>query len=206
MTKHPKDHWETVYQQNHSAEVSWYQDYPQLSLQFIESAGVTIDQPILDVGGGTSLLVDNLLLKGYERLAVLDISEAAIAQSRLRLGLKADEVEWYVADVRAFAPPHRFALWHDRAVFHFMVDEADRRAYLEVLCSALEPHGHVILATFALHGPETCSGLPVCRYDATMLEEELGSDFNLIESWPEEHVTPSGGVQPFIYSLFTATN
>lgn len=206
MDTQVKAHWETVYQQQGISEANWHQDYPQLSLQFVESAGVSIEQPVLDVGGGTSLLVDNLLLKGFEKLALLDISEAAVAQSRRRLGLKADEVEWYVADVRTFIPPYRFALWHDRAVFHFLVDAADRRAYLDVLRATLEPHGHVILATLAPHGPEICSGLPVRRYDATMLEEELGSDFNLIESWPEEHITPTGGVQPFIYSLFTVDN
>lgn len=200
---HNKEHWEGFYQQQTGSEASWYQDYPQLSLLFIESAGVTPDQPILDVGGGTSLLVDNLLLKGFERLAVLDISEAAIEHSRRRLGLRADHVEWHVADVRSFEPPYRFALWHDRAVFHFLTEEADRQAYLDVLKNALEPDGHVVLATFAPHGPEACSGLPVERYDADMLEEVLGDEFNLIESWPEEHITPSGSVQPFIYSLFS---
>jgi SAM-dependent methyltransferase len=200
---HNKEHWEGFYQQQTGSEASWYQDYPQLSLLFIESAGVATDQPILDVGGGTSLLVDNLLLKGYEKLAVLDISEAAIEHSRRRLGLQADHVEWYAADVRRFDSPYRFALWHDRAVFHFLVEEADRQAYLNVLKSTLAPDGHVVLATFAPHGPEDCSGLPVERYDADMLEEVLGDEFNLIESWPEEHITPSGTVQPFIYSLFS---
>ncbi len=202
MDEREKQHWETVYQRQDSAEASWYQDYPQLSLQFIESAGVTPNESILDVGGGTSLLVDNLLLKGFEKLSVLDISEAAIAQSRQRLGLKADSVEWFVSDVRSFVSPRPFSLWHDRAVFHFLVEESDRHAYLDVLRSTLKPNGHVVLATFAPDGPESCSGLPVRRYDATMLEEELGSDFDLIESWPEEHITPDGGVQPFIYSLF----
>lgn len=198
-----KEHWEGFYQQQNGSEASWYQDYPQLSLLFIESAGVATDQPILDVGGGTSPLVDNLLLKGYERLAVLDISEAAIAHSRRRLGLRADHVEWHVGDVRCFESPYRFALWHDRAVFHFLTEEADRQAYINVLKNTLEPDGHVVLATFAPHGPEECSGLPVMRYDADMLEEVLGDDFKLVESWPEEHITPSGSVQPFIYSLFS---
>jgi len=206
MAMQHREHWESFYQQQTGSEASWYQDYPQLSLLFIESAGVTADQSILDVGGGTSLLVDNLLLKGYEKLTVLDISESAIDHSRKRLGLKADHVEWQVADVRIFEPPRRFALWHDRAVFHFFVDKDDRQAYLTALKAALEPNGHVVLATFAPHGPESCDGLPVRRYDASMLEEELGDDFNLIESWPEEHITPSGGVQPFIYSLFTLRN
>lgn len=206
MVMQSKEHWDNAYQQHDSTEASWYQDYPQLSLQFIESAGVTAEQTIIDVGGGTSLLVDNLLLKGFEKLSVLDISDAAIEQSRRRLGLNVDQVEWYVADVRSFIPSHRFDLWHDRAVFHFLIDEADRRAYLDVLCSALAPNGHVILATFAPDGPESCSGLPVRCYDADMLAEELGDNFNLIESWPEEHITPCGGVQPFIYSLFARQN
>jgi SAM-dependent methyltransferase len=198
-----KEHWEGFYQQQTGSEASWYQDYPQLSLLFIESAGVPSDQPILDVGGGTSPLVDNLLLKGYEKLAVLDISEAAIAHSRRRLGLQANQIEWHVGDVRSFKSPYRFALWHDRAVFHFLTEEADRQAYIDVLKSTLEPDGHVVFATFAPHGPDQCTGLPVVRYDADMLEEVLGDDFKLIESWPEEHITPSGSVQPFIYSLFS---
>ncbi len=196
-----KEHWETVYKKN-GTEVSWYQDYPQLSLQFIESTGVTIDDAILDVGGGTSQLVDNLLVKGFNKLAVLDISEEAIGQARQRLGSNADRVEWFRSDLRCFASPHRFALWHDRAVFHFQVSDADKKAYLGVLRSTLKPGGHVILATFAHDGPDRCSGLPVQRYDATTLEEELGDDYRLIESWPEEHVTPSGAMQPFIYTLF----
>lgn len=203
MAMHSKEHWESYYQQQTGSEANWYQDYPQLSLLFIESAGVTPEESILDVGGGTSLLVDNLLLKGFERLSVLDISESAIAHSRKRLGLRADHVEWHVADVRSFVSPHRFALWHDRAVFHFLISEADKQAYIHVLKSSLEPDGHVVLATFAPHGPDQCNGLPVARYDADMLEELLGDDFSLIESWPEEHITPSGSVQPYIYSLFT---
>ncbi len=203
MAMQYKEHWESYYQQQSGSEANWYQDYPQLSLLFIESAGVKTDDPILDVGAGTSLLVDNLLVKGYEKLAVLDISESAIAHSRKRLGLRADHVAWHVGDVRNFEAPQPFALWHDRAVFHFLVDEADQQAYISTMKGALEPNGHVVLATFALHGPDQCSGLPVKRYDATMLEEVLGDDFSLIESWPEEHITPAGAVQPFVYSLFS---
>jgi len=197
-----RDYWDRIYHRLQDGEANWHQDYPELSLQFIESAGVGSSSPILDVGGGTSLLVDNLLLKGYSRLSVLDISPTAIEQSRRRLGLNAGEIEWYAADVLSFIPPHPFALWHDRAVFHFLTDAGERDAYLRAMRGALEPGGQVILSTFAPHGPPSCSGLPVQRYDAAELEEVLGDDFSLVESWPEEHRTPAGESQPFVYTLF----
>jgi SAM-dependent methyltransferase len=182
--------------------VSWYQRDPARSLEFIEAAGVSLADPILDVGGGASLLVDRLLERGFRDVTVLDVADGALERVRERLGEAAARVELLQADVTRFVPIRRYALWHDRAVFHFLVSPADRAAYLAALAAALRPRGHVVLATFALGGPQRCSGLDVVRYDAASLASELGAGFDLLRSEREEHVTPTGAVQPFQYCLF----
>jgi len=156
---------------------------------------------IIDVGGGASVLVDSLLQKGYTHPAVLDISESALKCTRQRLCERAEEVEWFVADVTTFAPPHRFSIWHDRAVFHFLTAKADREKYLAVLRNALEPNAHLIIATFAEDGPEMCSGLPVERYGSDKMQQTLGGEFHLLEQQAESHTTPSGMEQRFNYFL-----
>ena len=157
---------------------------------------------IIDVGGGTSSLVDELLAAGGSNLAVLDISSIAIEQTRYRLRSDADRVEWYTTDVTEFDPPRQFGLWHDRAVFHFLTDAGDRTSYRQSLLKAVKPDGYVIVATFALDGPKRCSGLDVVRYSPESLGSELVQQFELIESRPEIHRTPSGGEQKFVYCLF----
>jgi SAM-dependent methyltransferase len=174
-----------------------------MSLRLIAGTGVSRSAPVIDVGGGASVLVDGLLEAGFTDVTVLDLSGAALASSRARLGARASSVQWTEADVtRADLPPRSFDLWHDRAVFHFLTDRADRLAYLRVLRHALRPGGHVVIATFAEDGPERCSGLPVRRYAPAQLHAELGSDFELLASEREAHVTPAGAVQRFQYSLF----
>jgi len=202
MSEERQQHWEEIYQGKASGEVSWYQEYPDISLQLIDLAGIGADAPLIDVGGGASVLVDNLLLKGFTRVAVLDISSIALECARQRLAVKADLVEWLVADVTHFQPKHRFALWHDRAVFHFLTDEKDRQRYIEVLRAALQEGGYLVLATFALDGPAQCSGLPVERYDTAKMQTVLGESFTLLESHREIHVTPAGKEQRFTYALF----
>lgn len=202
MTKERQQHWEDVYQGKEVSEVSWYQEYPSTSLQLIEQTGIAADAPLIDVGGGASVLVDNLLMKGFERVAVLDISSSALECARQRLGEKAEQVEWLVSDVTRLQPPHSFALWHDRAVFHFLTDESDRQRYLDVLKSSLQEGGFLILATFALDGPEKCSGLTIERYDIDKMQKVLGESFILIDGRREIHVTPSGMEQRFSYGLF----
>ena len=194
-------HWEKVYQSKDSTEVSWYQEYPDQSMRMIEKVVASKADSIIDVGGGASVLIDSLLQKEYSRLAVLDISAAALKCAQQRLCERAEKIEWIVADVTAFEPLHRFSLWHDRAVFHFLTAEADRKKYLAVLRKALEPDAHLVIATFAEDGPEMCSGLPVERYDSEKIVSTLGEEFELLEQQVETHTTPSGMEQKFNYFL-----
>jgi ubiquinone/menaquinone biosynthesis C-methylase UbiE len=198
-----KAHWEGVYRQKAPETVSWYQPRASVSLRLIELAGVGPGDRIIDVGGGASVLVENLLEAGHREVTVLDLSGAALARARSRLGERAAAVTWLEADVTAAdLAPGAYDLWHDRAVFHFLVAPGERRAYVSTLRGALRPGGHVIIATFAEDGPERCSGLPVRRYGPQQLQAELGEDFELLASEREEHVTPGGAVQRFQYSLF----
>ena len=197
-----KAHWERIYKDKLPTEVSWYQTEPELSLALIGRTRVGPTAPIIDVGGGASVLVDRLLAAGFENLAVLDISGSAIAHARARLGQLADRVEWYETDVTAFAPPHPFQLWHDRAVFHFLTDKEDRKRYVGTLKEALVPDGHAIIAAFAIGGPRKCSGLEIVQYDAARLSEELGGEFELLETVDEMHITPGHAEQKFSFFRF----
>ena len=160
------------------------------------------DSAIVDIGGGASLLVDCLLDRGYDHVTVVDASDAALGVARARQGARGDAVAWIAADARYVRLPTQVDLWHDRAVFHFLTEEADRQAYQESLRSALRVGGHLILATFALNGPERCSGLPVQRYDPDSMGGFLGPDFELVQSLEREHVTPGGSGQLFMYAVF----
>jgi SAM-dependent methyltransferase len=157
---------------------------------------------IVDIGGGASLLVDCLLDKGYSDLTVVDVSGAALEVARARSGDRGEKVAWLVADARHLRLPEQVDVWHDRAVFHFLTEEADRQAYLDAVRGAVRPGGHVVIATFAPGGPDRCSGLPVQRYDATKLSEFFGSDFKLTRSLAKQHVTPGGATQEFTYAVF----
>jgi SAM-dependent methyltransferase len=197
-----RDHWETVFREKREDEVSWFQDRPSTSLALIARAAADRSARIVDVGGGASRLVDALLDDGYRNVAVLDVSDAALAKARARLGSRADLVQWVVSDLLVWVPDTTFDVWHDRAVFHFMTRPEERAAYLATMSRALEPGGHAIIATFATNGPEKCSGLPVRRYEPEGLAAELGSAFRLVESAREEHATPAGKMQAFQYSRF----
>lgn len=197
-----REHWNRVYQTRAPDSVSWYQRRPDVSLELIAASGIAKDAGIIDIGGGASVLVDHLLELRYTNLAVLDLAGAALGASRARLGARAVAVEWFEADVTTFDPPHRFALWHDRAAFHFLTDAADRARYVATLCKTLEPGGTVIIATFALDGPPKCSGLDVVRYDEHSLALELGEEFQLREVRRETHVTPGKAEQRFSYFRF----
>ena len=192
-----REHWEKVYTQRSPESVSWYQAEPAASLALIERAGTTVDAPVIDVGGGASLLVDRLLDRGFTRVTVLDVSASALAHARRRLGPRAAQATWVEGDVTGFRPPERYALWHDRAVFHFLQSPAERDAYARVLAGALAPGGQALIATFAPDGPERCSGLPVRRYDEQAILAALGAGFELLETRPETHLTPAGAEQRF---------
>ena len=197
-----KQHWETVYASKSPLEVSWYQTEPRLSLQMIAATGAAKDAPIIDVGGGASVLVDRLLDAGYTSLSVLDISGQALVHARSRLGARAAQVEWIEADITAFVPPRSFQVWHDRAVFHFLTAAEDRRKYVEVLRRGLAIGGQLVIAAFAIGGPVKCSGLDIVQYDAAKMTAELGAGFRLLEEQGELHATPSGKEQLFGYFRF----
>jgi SAM-dependent methyltransferase len=198
-----KNHWEKVYRDKSPLEVSWFQENPALSLRLIEKTRIALDAPIIDVGGGASLLVDRLCEAGYSDIGVLDVSASALAHAKNRLADRTCAVSWYEADVTSFKPPKRFALWHDRAVFHFLTSGADRDSYVSVLKQALEPGGHLIMMAFAIDGPVKCSGLDIVQYDADKMKSTLGSGFELVETGHEMHITPVGNQQKFAYFRFT---
>ena len=197
-----QNHWEGVYQRTTPMDRSWHQDKPVLSLQLISGAGVSHDAPVIDVGGGASVLVDCLIRDRYSDITVLDISGAALAASKKRLGDVAEDIKWREADITRYEPPHQYSLWHDRAVFHFLSDESERQKYRAVLEKSLTPDGDLVIATFGLGGPTKCSGLDVVQYDAEKLGAELGAEFRLLNVRDEVHLTPSMKQQQFTYCHF----
>jgi trans-aconitate methyltransferase len=190
-------HWESVYGRNQADTVSWYQTEPVVSLELVDLLGISAEAGVIDVGGGASVLVDALLLRGFTDLTVLDISEAALRASQERVGADAP-VDWIAHDLLTWEPARRYDLWHDRAVFHFLSGDVVG-VYRDLLHRAVAPGGCVVMATFAPDGPEWCSGLPVTRYGADQLNETLGDEFKLVDHRREVHVTPSGATQPFTW-------
>lgn len=197
-----KSHWEDVYSKKQPSEVSWHQARPDFSLRLMAAAKLDKAAPIIDVGGGASTLVDCLLDDGYQNLSVLDISKQALLHAKSRLGSRAKEIKWLESDVTQFQPTQTYQFWHDRAVFHFLTDAEDRKKYLQVLAASLDSKAYVMLATFALDGHEKCSGLPVQRYSVDSLQQTLGSDYELVQTDQETHLTPGGNPQRFVYCLF----
>jgi SAM-dependent methyltransferase len=195
-------HWQGVYESKAETEVSWHQDHPTASMKLIADAGLPKDAGIVDVGGGASRLVDCLIEDGRTNIAVLDIAPAALERARRRLGERAALVNWLVADVTRWTPPAHFDLWHDRAVFHFLTHASDRAAYATAMARAVPAGGCAIVGTFALDGPERCSGLPIRRYDAESLVAEFAPHFQLVASMTEDHITPAGKVQRFQFCRF----
>ena len=200
-SKKIKQHWENIYAEKKPEEVSWFQAEPIISLKLIQKIGHQNAQ-IIDVGGGASTLVDHLLKLGYANIAVLDISNTAIEYDKKRLLGSANKIEWIVDDVTQFKPLHSFDIWHDRAVFHFLVKKSDRESYVNTLKDTIKSGGHVILATFAKEGPKKCIGLDIVQYDTPSIQHEFGDEFILLESQTEMHVTPKGNEQKFVYFLF----
>lgn len=204
MAPNPKDHWQTVYQTKAPTDVSWYQSFPQRSLSFIQSTGLPPQAAVVDVGSGASTLVDGLLAVGFNDITVLDVAPAALEMTKARLGTAAAHIQFIDADITQWEAPRRYDLWHDRAVFHFLVDPALRDRYLNVLRAAIAPGGCAVMATFGPQGPTRCSGLDVQRYSAADLSALLGSTFHLVNSEVDEHVTPSKHIQQFMYGVWRA--
>jgi SAM-dependent methyltransferase len=195
-------HWQNVYTKKGENEVSWFQENPAPSLELIAQFDATPTSAILDIGGGASRLVDHLIDRGFRDVTVLDLSEAALEAAKARLGSLAAQVHWIVADATVWKPQKAYEIWHDRAAFHFLTEDRDRAAYVSRLERALEMGGYAIIATFALDGPEQCSGLPVVRYDPAGLGQTLGRAFQLVHTRRHAHATPWGSDQSFQFSVF----
>ena len=201
-TQNRKAHWENVYGSKSETQVSWFQESAATSLELLAHPGVTRDSAIIDVGGGASRLVDTLLERGHTDLTVLDLSGAALAAAQARLGARAAAVRWIEADITQWAPANTYDVWHDRAVLHFLTSETDRAAYLRALRQATRPGAFVVIASFALDGPEKCSNLPVQRYSPATLAALLGDGVAALDSRAETHKTPWGSEQKFQFSRF----
>lgn len=195
-----RTHWERIYRTRGVREVSWFQEHAAQSIELIKKTGVSLAAKIIDVGGGASTLVDDLLDRGYSEITVLEISGTALRRSKNRLGRRASLVTWLELDItRAELKPNFYDVWHDRAVFHFLTDETDRAQYIRAVCRSVKAGGHIIVASFGLGGPEKCSGLSVVRYSAESMHREFGDDFKLVHTTTEVHHTPFGTDQQFIY-------
>jgi SAM-dependent methyltransferase len=197
-----RTHWQQIYRLHEPEALSWHEPVPEISLSLIEEAGLPEHAAVLDVGGGASKLAGRLVTSHYCDVTVVDIASRAIEQARAELGPAADRVKWIEADIRWHDFGRQFDLWHDRAVFHFMVAAEDRDGYLDTLRRTLLPGGHLILAIFGPAGPTQCSGLPVVRYGAAELSQVLGRDFELVSSRLEQHRTPGGHIQQLLYAHF----
>lgn len=195
-----REHWQQVYETKAPDSVSWYRPHLERSLEFIRAARLGPDARIVDVGGGASTLVDDLLDAGYQNVAVIDLAESALTVAKARLGARASAVDWIVGDATTHLVPNGSVdFWHDRAVFHFLADAETRSEYLRRVTAAVKPGGHVLVATFGLDGPERCSGLPVARYDAAGIHAVFGDLYDKIADAAELHETPHGEVQSFTY-------
>lgn len=201
MSDDLKEHWNSVYRTKQANEVSWTQEVPDISLEFIHKNNVPSTARIIDIGGGDSKLVDFLLKEGYSNLTVLDISEAAIVRAKERLGNDADKIKWIVSDILEYDPTEKYDLWHDRAAFHFQTDPSKITRYLDIVRKAVD--GIVIVGTFSTDGPQKCSGLEVKQYDEIDMKEKFeNSGFKNIECKREDHITPKGTVQNFLFCSF----
>jgi 2-polyprenyl-3-methyl-5-hydroxy-6-metoxy-1,4-benzoquinol methylase len=194
-------HWEDVYTTKADTELSWYEDTPELSLTLLREAGLKPELSVIDIGGGASRLVDALVESGQAHVSVLDLSAAALETANSRLA-DAARAQWIVSDVTAWTPDRQYDLWHDRAAFHFLTTVEDQQAYVRVLVQSLKDGGKAVIGTFALDGPEKCSGLPVARYDAEGLQAVLGEQFKLATTRRHQHTTPWGSIQKFQFSTF----
>jgi hypothetical protein len=205
MTETRREHWDDVYGKKREDEVSWFESEPKTSLALVDRCAPARDAKIIDIGGGASRFVDALLDRGFSNVTVLDVSQAALDRARTRLGTRADRATWIASDVTTFTPAVEYAIWHDRAVFHFLTDAADRTAYVRALERGVAKGGHAIIGTFALDGPEKCSGLSIVRYDAAAIAKTVGASFALVDAERHEHVTPAGKTQPFTFARFVRT-
>lgn len=197
-----KQHWENVYDTKADQEVSWYQETPETSLKLIESLDLDYEDSIIDIGGGNSNLVLELSKRGFSNLSVLDISAKSLERTKSKVSVNAKDIQWIVSDIVEFQPSGTYNLWHDRATFHFLIDQADIKKYINIVSTAIKKNGYLIIATFSTSGPKKCSGLDICQYSKEKLEGLFNEAFDLIESFEDIHKTPFETEQNFIYSVF----
>jgi len=197
-----KDHWENVYETKSDQEVSWYQEIPVTSLNVINSLSLDKEDSIIDIGGGNSNLVSELSNKGFTNLSVLDISAKSLERTKSKLGQKSTEIQWIVSDILEFQPPQQYSLWHDRATFHFLIQENDVLQYVNIVSKAIKKGGFLIVATFSTSGPKKCSGLEITQYSKEKLQSLFHESFELIQSFEEVHKTPFETEQNFVYTIF----
>lgn len=197
-----QSHWDKVYRTKQPSEVSWTQEVPEISLQFIHSFNLPKSAPIIDIGGGDSKLVDHLLMEGFRDLTVLDISETGIQKARRRLGKWAGLIHWEVCDITHFKPARKYKLWHDRATFHFLITDIQISKYLEIAAGSIDHHGFVTMGTFSVYGPDKCSGLKVRKYSEDTLSNQLDRNFEKLKCLMEDHITPFNTIQNFLFCSF----
>ena len=202
LCKMKKEHWQNIYETKGMQEVSWFQDVPETSLALIQKVAPEKDAAIIDVGGGDGFLVDELLKLGYTNITVLDISENAVQRAKARLGKSAEKVKWIVTDITDFVPEQQYAVWHDRAVFHFLTTPKDIAKYKTLVTDSIVSQGNFILATFSDEGPNKCSGLEICKYSELDLQKQFEDTFNVVDSFKENHNTPFRTIQNFTFSVF----
>lgn len=197
-----KEHWEKIYSTKQATEVSWFQQYPKTSMEFVELFDLPTNAAIIDIGGGDSNFVDALLDKGFKNVTVLDISANAIERAKSRLGDKANLVKWVVSDITDFKPDQQYDFWHDRAAFHFLTNEENVNTYIEIATSAIKPEGILILGTFSENGPKKCSGLDIKQYSEYTMSAKFENDFKRIKCITEDHTTPFNTIQNFLFCSF----
>jgi ubiquinone/menaquinone biosynthesis C-methylase UbiE len=206
VMENQKNHWEKIYSTKQPNEVSWTQEVPKTSLDFIHNANLSKSASIIDIGGGDSKLVDYLLAEGFENITVLDISEQALERAKQRLGDKAQKVNWIATNIMEFEPPNAYDLWHDRAAFHFLTTEPQIVKYLSTARKAVKENGVVTIGTFSTDGPKKCSGLDIKQYSEETLTSELQNGFEKIKCVTEDHTTPFNTTQNFLFCSFKRKN
>lgn len=202
LPRNRKEHWEAIYQNKRLQEVSWYQAIPESSLNFFKDHAISKEAPILDIGGGDSLLVDHLLEMGFKNITVLDISESAIQRAKNRLGEKAQQVEWIISDIVDFQPSQSYEVWHDRAAFHFLTLVEETNTYLKLVKNWIRPKGYLFISTFSVLGPKKCSGLEIKQYSENTLTQKFNEGFKIIDCFTHLHQTPFNTQQEFLYCSF----
>ena len=196
------DHWQKIYNTKTEKELSWFQEYPAASMEFVDSVKLNLNSRIIDVGTGDGRFIEAMVEKGYREITALDISEAAIKRAKERLGNQSETIRWIASDILYFEPLAKYDLWHDRATFHFLINEDEINRYISIAEHSIKPNGYLIIGTFSEHGPKKCSGLDIKQYSELSLAKKLHQGFEKLDCIMEDHITPGGVVQNFLFCCF----